>query len=112
MTVHNERMPNPARMSANTYRWRYPGDPTLTATVQTGREFLAGQSQPREIVIYTGDILGGQVDAAERIPMEDKIICDCCNAGIGLDDVTTLTMDRLYCAKCAAEWIEPYRLVE
>ncbi len=89
-------------MSVKTYRWRYPGDPVLTATVQTGAEFLASQPQPREIVIYGG------TDPPERIPMGDEIVCDCCNAGIGLDDVTTLTADRLYCATCAAKWIEQY----
>jgi hypothetical protein len=81
--------------------FQYPGDPILLAVLQTGREFLAHQPRPREVVLRTSD-------REERWDLGDDMNCDQCNAEIGLDDAVSLVQSRLYCPACTAKWITPY----
>jgi hypothetical protein len=86
-----------------TKRWQYPGDPAATVTIQSGREFLASQPRPREIVVLT-EI------SEEHIPMGDQMLCDACNVDLSPDDWTALSEGRLYCRSCYDECIHPYLL--
>jgi hypothetical protein len=81
--------------------FQFPGDPVLPVFLQTGREFLAGQRRPREVVIRTDD-------NEQRYDLGDDMACDACNVEIGLNDHTALTGNRLYCPQCIAEYITPY----
>lgn len=81
--------------------FRYPGDPDLPVQLLTGREFLASQPKPREVVFYGNDV--------QRFDLGDQIICDQCNADVKPDDACALVdASRLYCATCMARWITPY----
>ena len=84
-----------------TIRWQYPGDPVATATIMTGREFLAATPKPREVVLTVGD-------RVDRWDLGDEITCDSCTENVGLEERCALSMNRLYCAACFAKWIAPY----
>jgi len=87
-----------------TAHFHYPGDPVFPVVLQSGREFLASQPRPREVIVRT-------CDAEHRWDVGNDIVCDSCNAEIGPDDRLAFTMNRVYCPTCTAQWITPY-LVE
>ena len=79
----------------------YPGDPVSEADFMFGREFVESH-QGREIVVQ----VAGAPDV--RVPVDD-VVCDLCNDGIGpLDPCVLVDDSRLYCWKCAAEWVVPH----
>ena len=85
-----------------TVYYHFPGDLIRAAILQTGREFLASEPRPREVVLH----VEGEVKF--RHDLGDELICDACNADIPLDAQTALTGNRLYCPPCIAKWITPY----
>ena len=89
------------------FTFQYPGDEPEGAASMNRREFLSWfPRHPILVVSVTPD--GTYYEDEVPVP-PDLVVCDCCNEDPG-DDITVVEGSRVYCRKCADEYITPYRL--
>ena len=95
-----------------TFMFEYPGDPPTVCELMTTAEFR-GMFPDRRVRVFSGNIFGPPEEL--RLDSDSgpftEIICDACGDEIGdTDTIWLIRRTQAWCKKCAAVYVEPYKV--